>query len=46
MLLCVFAALERTQTEFFDLKTKYEEESTAKYVRVTSCIHIHLLTSL
>uniref|UniRef100_A0A671M0U2 Protein CASP-like n=1 Tax=Sinocyclocheilus anshuiensis TaxID=1608454 RepID=A0A671M0U2_9TELE len=30
MLLCFFAALERTQTELFDLKTKYDEESTAK----------------
>ncbi len=41
MLLCVFAALERTQTELFDLKTKYDEESTAKYVRVTSYVDHH-----
>lgn len=27
-----FAALETTQAELFDLKTKYDEESTAKYV--------------
>ncbi len=41
LLLCVFAALERTQTELFDLKTKYDEESTAKYVRVTSYVDHH-----
>lgn len=27
-----FTALETTQAELFDLKTKYDEESTAKYV--------------
>lgn len=27
-----FSALETTQAELFDLKTKYDEESTAKYV--------------
>ena len=27
-----FPALETTQAELFDLKTKYDEESTAKYV--------------
>uniref|UniRef100_A0A8C5G7P2 Protein CASP n=1 Tax=Gouania willdenowi TaxID=441366 RepID=A0A8C5G7P2_GOUWI len=34
LLLCLssFAALETTQAELFDLKTKYDEESSAKYV--------------
>lgn len=31
----VFTALEKTQAELFDLKTKYDEESTAKYVSIS-----------
>ena len=32
-------ALETTQAELFDLKTKYDEESTAKYVsRWSMCV--------
>uniref|UniRef100_A0A667YBP6 Protein CASP n=1 Tax=Myripristis murdjan TaxID=586833 RepID=A0A667YBP6_9TELE len=33
-----FAALETTQAELFDLKTKYDEESTAKYVFPLMCV--------
>lgn len=33
----LFPALEKTQAELFDLKTKYDEESTAKYVSVSGC---------
>uniref|UniRef100_A0A7N6A1N1 Protein CASP n=1 Tax=Anabas testudineus TaxID=64144 RepID=A0A7N6A1N1_ANATE len=32
-----FSALETTQAELFDLKTKYDEESTAKYLIFLQC---------
>lgn len=41
-----FSALETTQAELFDLKTKYDEESTAKYVfRRSTCVCEGLLPS-